>query len=94
MKTATFVKRKDTNGEGAVYRLDPPMPFGDEGAVATFVWVHAIAAAFDTMRAETYIFACDENGEPRRPMLELPGSYRGGMDQVEALRRAGYTVRS
>lgn len=92
MSTATLVKDKPSGIIGAVqqslYRLDPPMQT-PEGGTTEYVWVSAIDAMFTG--AETYIFACDEDGEVT-DWLELPGSYRGGYDHAEALRGAGYEV--
>jgi hypothetical protein len=42
---------------------------------------------------ETYIFACDEQGEVES-WLELGGSTKGVLDHAEALRNAGYEIAS
>ena len=40
---------------------------------------------------ETFIFGSDETGKVRS-FLELPGSYRGGLDHQKALNDAGYDI--
>jgi hypothetical protein len=81
---ATLVKRLDGwTGDARLYRLDPPTTTGK------YVIVSATAAPFSG--PETYIFAAREDGECE-DYGELDGSYRGGLDHAEALRRAGYEL--
>lgn len=104
-RTATFVARKDGNGEGRVYRCVPPMPAHDYGAedghgrsdctgarpcfLTEYVWVSAAHVVFSG--PETYIFPCNAEGEVTN-WGELPGSFKGDLDHEEALRGAGYEV--
>jgi hypothetical protein len=95
---ATFISER-TSGAGAkqkLYRLDPPMPYDrydDEEDKRThhadYVIVSAVIAMFSG--PETYIFPADSDGTVKT-WGELDGSYRGGLDHEEALRRAGYEV--
>jgi hypothetical protein len=93
MRTATFVRQHNGNGDGRVYRLSPPLQIknydGEVESETEYVWVSAADAMFSG--PETYIFACDEGGEVTS-WLELEGSFRGALDHEEALRGAGYEV--
>lgn len=83
MLKATFLKEQISH-RGAVqrvYRLEPGGPLPE------FVCVSAIVAMFSG--PETYVFACDAEGEIT-DFSDLEGSYRGGLDHDEALRGAGY----
>jgi hypothetical protein len=86
--TATFIKQQNGNGDGRVYRLDPPMDLYDEGTTE-YVWVSAANAMFSG--PETYVFACDASGEVT-DWCEQRGSFKGALDHAEALRGAGYEV--
>lgn len=93
---ATFVKQLNGNGDGRVYRVDPPIA-GNRWAVTEgeqasydYVWVSAAVAYFGP---ETYIFGCDADGEVL-DWCELEGSFQGSLDHDEALSRAGYEVTS
>jgi len=86
---AVFVRRLDKKGAGRVYRLDPPLLLGyGRNGSAEHVWVSATTVAG---QPETYIFACDPDGQVL-DWGELRGSYKGGLDHVEALRLAGYRI--
>jgi hypothetical protein len=87
-KTATFVKQLNGRGDGRVYRVDPPM-VTDDGDTTEYVWVSAAVAPYTG--PETYIFACDHDGNVT-DWMELPGSFRGGLDHREALACAGYDI--
>lgn len=93
-KTATLLKVKSPNTVGAVqhvYKVEPPMPVED-GKTARYVVASAVMAwTPDGDQPECYLFPSDKDGEVT-DWLELPGSYRGGLDHAEALRGAGYTV--
>lgn len=86
--SATFIKQLNGNGDGRVYRLDPPMDLYD-GGTSEHVWVSAASVAYSG--PETYIFASDAEGNVT-DWCEQSGSYRGGLDHAEALRGAGYEV--
>lgn len=87
--SATFIKQRNGNGDGRVYRLDPPMETY-EGGTTEHVWVSAVVVGYG-QGPETYIFPCDEDGEVTN-WGEQRGSYKGGLDHEEALRGAGYEV--
>jgi hypothetical protein len=81
---ATKVKEiSGWTGDAALYRLDEP----HEGAD------HVIVSATVAMLSgpETYIFPASAEGEVT-DWGELEGSFRGGLDHAEALRRAGYQL--
>jgi len=89
MKHATFIREVvDWKGEAYLYKLEPGGDCPHEYVVvsATDV-VLGIAAG-----PETYIFAADSNGEVT-DWMELPGSFKGALDHVGALARAGYSLK-
>lgn len=94
-KTATFVRRRDGNGDGRVYRLDPPLKYtrwngdGVDEITTDHVWVSAANVTYSG--PETYIFASDADGEVS-DWCELPGSFRGDLDHAKALSNVGYEV--
>jgi hypothetical protein len=55
-----------------------------------YVVISAVNAMFSG--PETYIFPASSNGEVI-DWCELDGSYKGGLDHVQALRQAGYGIR-
>lgn len=61
------------------------------GPLPRFVVCSAVERCFDHGGPELLIFAADENGKVT-DYMDLEGSYRGGTDHEEALRRAGYEV--
>ena len=93
--TATFVKDVSENftGSAALYQLDPPLEgyaWDDEEAPKyDYVVVSATTAMYGG--PETYIFGADDSGNIQE-WGELPGSYKGGLNHVEALEGAGYSV--
>lgn len=93
IKTATFVKQRNAQGEGRVYRLNPPIVHTDWNGENPVEFEHVWVSAVDVMFSgpETYIFGSDENGEVL-DWGELEGSYKGGLDHERALVDAGYTV--
>ena len=79
MKKAYFLGQK-TSATGAIqrhYQLE-------EGR---FIIVSAVVATYSV--PETYIFEADESGEITN-WGELDGSFRGGLDHLEALNGHGY----
>lgn len=80
----------DWNGDARLYKLSVPLAgYGnDEGP-----YEHVVVSAVITSCSgpETYIFGCDNMGNVHS-YLDLPGSYRGGLNHQEALRRAGYEI--
>ncbi|QCB92358.1 hypothetical protein [Cellulomonas shaoxiangyii] len=69
----------------SLYRLDPPMRTRSGG----YEHVVVLAEQRDGYQV-TQIFGSDADGWMRPG--DLPGSFEGGMDHVEALNRAGYEV--
>lgn len=94
---AYFVKQHNGQGDGRVYRLDPPLHGSrfDEGVgdyvkvPYEHVWVSAAVVPWSG--PETYVFGCTPEGTVL-DWVELDGSFRGGLDHVRALRDAGYEV--
>jgi hypothetical protein len=84
------------NGDARLYRCDPPMAGAydydtDTNEPTTHVIVSAAVVPYSG--PETYIFPATEDGKIAS-WGELPGSYRGGLDHAEALKRAGYVTLS
>lgn len=101
--TATILYEFDSGrGQVAVARLDPPLrsdEWDDTARLHPYVAVSAVVAPFTG--PETYIFPARADAVARRSKVidklvtdsgELDGSFRGGLDPDEALRRAGYEV--
>ena len=88
-KSAVAVKNvKEAKGRACLYKLSDPL-MGYE-----YVVVSAAKDARDghnQIIGETFIFGSDETGNVRS-FLELPGSYRGGLDHQKALNDAGYDI--
>lgn len=84
-------------GDMRLYRLSTPVNYSEYGAdsqsaVMRTEYVLVVTVCSETFSlAETLIYPANENGR-FLSRVELPGSYRGGLDHAEALRRAGYTV--
>jgi hypothetical protein len=89
LNTATLLRSGLLAGDANLYRVDPPMAYED--GTTEYVIVSAVVALYSG--PETYIFPANESGEVI-DWLELPGSFKGGMDHDEALRGAGYEVRA
>jgi hypothetical protein len=87
--TAKLLRTGLLLGDANLYRVDPPMAYED--GTTEYVIVSAVIAPYSG--PETYIFPATESGEVI-DWLELPGSFKGGMDHDEALRGAGYEVRA
>ena len=83
MGTATLIRDHLArfSGHAALYRLEPPLDGNELVAVS----------ATSRFGCETYIFPANDRGEVT-DWGELDGSYRGGLDHAEALRRAGYEI--
>jgi hypothetical protein len=89
MPTATFLRSiKGWKGDARLYELSEP-GVTDDGEQYDHVIVSAIVA--DYTGPETYIFPAKADGEAL-DYIELPGSYRGGLDHESALTGAGYEV--
>lgn len=91
-KTATLLRDNlpDYAGYAALYRLEPPMIYGDDEESSIS---HVVVSAVRTSWAhETYIFRADRNGKATK-WGELPGSVKGTTSHAEALERAGYTIK-
>jgi hypothetical protein len=96
VKAAHLIRTGLLLGDASLYRVDPPMTYGDlcdeeDKGTTEFVIVSAVNVPFSG--PETYIFPADSDGEVV-DWLELDGSYRGGLDHEAALRGAGYEVLS
>lgn len=83
-KTAKFLHRiQGWTGDARLYRLSEPLD-GRE-----YVIVSAVVAPFSG--PETFIFPATVNGEAI-DMIEMEGSFKGGLDHTRALRGAGYAI--
>lgn len=104
VKSARFLFSR-TSGAGAawrIYELTPPMvrlvdaecpTCKHDTLAATADVTHVVVSANNVPFGgpETYIFPSDADGNVE-DWLELPGSFKGGMDHAEALANAGYEV--
>ncbi len=97
MKTATFIKKMDGwSSDARLYKLEPPANHEISGdyentGLTEYVIVSAIIAPL--VGAETYIFPANQDGETIN-MLEMEGSFRGGLDHEQALNNAGFEVKN
>lgn len=73
--------------EAVLFRVEPPVPYGDEGRVTD----HLVASAINKSVRETYLFAADSGGEIL-DWGELDGSRKGTTDIIDTMLRAGYEV--
>ena len=88
-KSAVAIKSvREAKGRACLYRLSEPH-VGYEYVVVSAAKDHK--DKFNNIIGETYIFGSDESGKVRS-FLELPGSYKGGLDHQKALNDAGYDV--
>ena len=85
------LQSRDWAGDARLYRLEPPLrdERSHEHSIYEYVVVSAVTVAYSG--PETYVFGVNEQGEVLN-RIEQEGSYRGGLDHAEALRRAGYEV--
>lgn len=100
MQTATFIDTVDGYYEDMrLYRVDPAIEFRriiflsedyDESDDMT-QYVVVSGTTLPNAGIGTYILPADKDGRVLS-WCGLPGSYRGGFDHAEALRRAGYEV--
>jgi hypothetical protein len=79
---------KEAKGRACLYKLSVPL-VGYEYVVVSAAKDHR--DHYDNMIGETFIFGSDESGKIKS-FLELPGSYKGGLDHQKALNDAGYDI--
>lgn len=95
MPVAEFIAQLDGfRGDARVYRCSPPLQgrsWDDDEDVPSYEYVIISASVVPFSGLETYIFGSNADWEVVS-WTELPGSYRGGLDHVRALRLAGYTL--
>ena len=88
-KSAVAIKNvKEAKGQACLYKLSDPLMGYD------YVVVSAARDAkdnYNNITGETFIFGSDELGKIKS-FLELPGSYKGGLDHQKALNDAGYDI--
>ena len=93
MKTAKFIKKLVTfTGDARLFELSEAVSteaYPESDATTRFVVVSAVSAPFSG--PETYIFPANRDGKVLS-WGEMTGSFRGGLDHVEALRGAGFEV--
>ena len=88
-KSAVAVKNiKEAKGRACLYKLSEPL-VGYEYVVVSAARDHR--DNYNNMIGETFIFGSDQTGKIKS-FLELPGSYRGGLDHQKALNDAGYDI--
>ena len=88
-KSAIAVKNiKEARGRACLYKLSDPL-MGYEYVVVSAA--KDCKDNYDNMTGETFIFGSDELGKIKS-FLELPGSYKGGLDHQKALNDAGYDI--
>lgn len=98
-KTANLIRTVNPRAQGdqRLYHCTPPMPgwepWGKDGQQQHWDYVVVSAANVPFSGPETYIFGADSSGEIV-DWTELDGSFKGGLDHEQALRNAGYEVRS
>lgn len=84
------VDLSNLHSEARLYHLDPPLHstiWGEQDVEYVVLY-----STFYPITGEiTYVLSSDETGRIVSP-LDLEGSYEGGRDLAEALRRAGYEV--
>ena len=93
MKTAKYLGvPEDFRGDARAYELDPPLTYDDGRHSTSLVIVSAAYVPYSG--PETYIFAAKRVGDvvDVADWMELPGSFRGGLDHEAALENAGYEV--
>jgi len=89
LKSAIAVKNiKEAKGRACLYRLSEPL-VGYEYVVVSAARDHK--DSYNNMIGETFIFGSDQTGKIKS-FLELPGSYKGGLDHQKALNDAGYDI--
>ena len=87
-KSAVAVKSiKEAKGTACLYKLSEPLR-GYEYVVSA---AKDGTDSFNQTIGETFIFGSDETGRVIS-FLELPGSYKGGLDHQKALNDAGYDI--
>jgi len=88
-KSAVAVKSvKEAKGRACLYKLSDPL-MGYEYVVVSAAKDHR--DNYNNVIGETFIFGSDETGQIKS-FLELPGSYKGGLDHQKALNDAGYDI--
>jgi len=98
MKTAKEIAQlADWRGDARVFELSEPTEYeGYNGEYVPMKTSYIIVSAADVPYSgpETYIFPARKVGDVFEPidMMELEGSYRGGLDHAEALEGAGYAI--
>ena len=89
LKSAVAVKNiKEAKGRACLYKLSEPL-VGYEYVVVSAARAHK--DNYNNMIGETFIFGSDQTGKIKS-FLELPGSYKGGLDHQKALNDAGYDI--
>lgn len=94
---ATFVKDMSNkfSGTAMLWELSEPIGYRhnwDDGEPTEFT-DHVVTSAAITSLAgpETYVFPADQDGNIL-DWGEIAGSFRGGLDHHEAIRRSGWSI--
>jgi len=94
MKTATFVRNMDWNGDAALYKLSEPVSFKTayDASPQTTGWVIASSViARDHGGQECMIFPAKENGQAWS-MLDI-AARRGTLCHATVLAKLGYKIK-
>jgi hypothetical protein len=85
MKMSKFAtKVKDVNSKQVMWQLEPPLD-GNKYVITS-------ASTVDFTGPETYLFACDKEGNITN-WCELPGSYRGELNHKRCFANIGYCIK-
>lgn len=90
MITVHHVKRLTEGWKGLVrlYALSEPVEF--DSLSVEYVVISAVVAQ-DSNEPETYIFPADTEGNVLS-WLEMPGSFKGGLNHEKAIEEAGWKL--
>lgn len=80
-----------SKGQAKLWKVEPPVEYGYGDEMKTTSYIATSAVIVPYSGAETYVFPCDADGRVLN-WAELDGSYRGGLDHLEAIRGAGYEI--
>lgn len=79
------------SGDASLYKLSEPISYGYDDLGGTTPYVVVSATVVLGSGPETYIFPADEHGHILN-WSELPGSFRGDLDHVQAIENAGWEL--
>ncbi len=94
--TAKEIRKIDGwTADARLFKLSEPVPYGwdwdEENTKGLTDYVIISAALVPFSGAETYIFPAKKDGTAIE-MLEMPGSFQGGLDHAAAIAGAGWAL--